>query len=107
MKVYRILGLCAAMVLPQLALAELPMPVESLGTVEGTLAFCAEVNPQAAAQYNEFTKLLTKDAPAQEVQEARQSSEYRQAHENIRAELAKTQAADAVKACSAFLEPPK
>lgn len=57
MKIHRILCLSVVIALPQLALAKLP-PNSALGQVEGTLDFCAEVDPQSTAKYEGTQKAL-------------------------------------------------
>ena len=103
MNIYRILGLSAVLALPQLALAKLP-PNSTLGQLEGTLDFCAQVDPQSAAKYQEFKKALVQGEPEKDVAEARQSSEYKNAYEAIGEALGKVPKGEAVKACTSFLE---
>jgi hypothetical protein len=104
MKMHRILCLGAALVLPQLALAELPFTNDAFGKVEATLDFCVQADPQGASKYQERKKELVRDVPEKEVAEARQSHEYRDAYDGVTAELGKVPKAQAVKACSDFLE---
>lgn len=104
MKVPLILGLSAVMALPGLALSEVPIDGETLGRVEGTLAFCAKVDPQSAAKYQEASKIVTRDQPQKAVESARSSKEYQDAFKAINVELGKASNEDAVKACTAFLE---
>jgi hypothetical protein len=104
MKIYRILGLGAALVFPQLVLAKLPFTNDAFGRVEGTLDFCAQADAQAAPKYEERKKSLVREVPAKEVDEARQTREYRDAYDWTIAELGKVPKAQASKACGDFLE---
>jgi hypothetical protein len=104
MKVNRILCLAAALVLPQLALAELPFPNDAFGKTEGILDFCTQVDPQDAPKYQEQKKALVRDVPKKEVEEARQTQEYREAYHSTSDELAKVPKDKAVKACTDFLQ---
>jgi hypothetical protein len=104
MKIYRILCLGAALVFPQLALAKLPFTNDAFGRVEGTLDFCAQADAQAAAKYEERKKSLVRDVPEKEVDEARQTQEYRDAYDWISAELGKVPKAQATKGCGDFLQ---
>ena len=104
MKIHRILCLCAAIAVPQFALAELPLTNDAFGKIEGTLAFCAEVNPKAAAKYKERAKPFVQGASEKELAEARQTKEYKEAFDWIRGELGKVPKPQAVKACTNFLE---
>jgi hypothetical protein len=104
MRIHRILCLGAALVVPQLALAKLPFSNDAFGTVEGTLDFCSQANPQAAPKYQERKKSLVRDVPEKEVTEARQTQEYKGAYRAVSAELGKVPKDQAVEACTAFLE---
>ena len=104
MKLYRILCLVAAIVIPQLALAKLPFSNDAFGKIEGTLDFCAQVDPQAAPKYQEQKKQLVRDVSEQEVVEARATQEYKDAYEWITDELGKVPKDKAAKTCAASLE---
>jgi len=104
MKIHRILCLSAAIVIPQLALAKLPLPNDAFGKIEGTLDFCAQIDSPNAAKYQEQKKLLVRDVPEEEVAEARETTEYKNAYTWISDELAKQPKDKAVKACAASLE---
>jgi hypothetical protein len=104
MKIHRILCLGAAIVIPQLALAKLPFTNDAFGKIEGTLDFCAQVDPQTAAKYQEQKQQIVRDVPDQELVEARQTQEYKDAYEGISAELGKVSKDQAIKACTEFLE---
>ena len=104
MKIHRILCLGAALVVPQLALAKLPLPNDAFGKIEGTLDFCAQADSQAASKYQERKKVLVGDATEKEVAEARQTQEYKDGYQEISAQLAKVPKEKAVKACTAYLE---
>jgi hypothetical protein len=104
MKIRRILWLGAAIVIPQLALAKLPMPNDAFGKIEGTLDFCAQIDSKSSEKYQEQKKVLVRDVPEKEVAEARESQEYKDAYTWISDELAKQPRDKAVKACAASLE---
>jgi len=106
MKILRIVCLSALLALPNLALAKLPPP-SALGQVEGTLDFCAQVDPQSAAKYQEFKKALVQGEPEKDVAEARKSGEYKEAYDAIREALGKTPKDDAIKACTSLVGPKK
>jgi hypothetical protein len=103
MKIRRIVCLAAAIVIPQLALAKLPLSNDAFGKVEGTLDFCAEADPQAAQNYQAQKKQMVKDVPEQKVSEARSTQEYKDAYEWISAELGKVPKDKAVQTCRASL----
>jgi len=104
MKIYRTLCLVAAIGLPQLALAELPFPVKALGQIEGTLDFCSQLNPKAAAKYKERGKALVGNVSEKDLAQARNSGEYKDSYNWIDGELRKVSKDDAVKACTDFVE---
>ena len=104
MKVHRILCLGAAVVIPQLALAELPMPNDAFGKVEGTLDFCAQVDQESASTYQQAKKVAADDASEKEVAEARQTQGYRDGYQEVSDQLAKIPKEKVFKACAAYLE---
>src|SRR5438132_6594370 len=75
MKMFRIICVSAAILIPQLVLAKLPFPNDAFGKVEGILDFCAKADPQSAAKYQAHKKALVKDVPEKEVAEARQATQ--------------------------------
>lgn len=106
MKFHRIGCLSALLALPNLALAKLP-PNSALGQVEGTLDFCAQLDPQSAAKYQEFKKALVHGEPEKDVAEARASSEYKNACDAIGEALGKAPKDEAMKACTSLVEAKK
>jgi hypothetical protein len=104
MKIYRILCLGAAAIVAPLALANLPFTNEAFGKIEGTLDFCVQADPQATAEYEERKQLLVRDVPEKEMDEARQTQDYQDAHEWVSAALGKIPKAQAAKACGDFLK---
>lgn len=104
MKIHSILC-AAAIAVPQLALAEASSTGMSLGTVQATLDFCVQVNPGGAAKYREQLGQMTRDVPGQELDEARQTPEYKEAYEETRASLGAVAMDDAREACVGLLEP--
>jgi hypothetical protein len=104
MRIQRVLCLTAAIVLPQLALAKLPMTNDVLGKAEGTLDFCAQVDPPAASKYQERKKSLVRGAPEKEVVEARKTKDYKDGYDWIINELGKATKDQAVETCAAVLQ---
>lgn len=104
MKIHRILCLGAALVIPQLALAKLPLPNDALGKIEGTLDFCAQADPQSASMYQQAKKMVVGDASEQEVAEARKTQEYKDGYQETSDQLAKVPREKVVQACTAYLE---
>jgi hypothetical protein len=103
MRIYRIVCLSAAFLLPQLAVAKLPLPENSLGKLEGILDFCAQVEPQEASKFEAHKKSLFGDASDEEIADARRSRDYDEGHNEISDKLAKVPNDKAVRACSAYL----
>ena len=103
MKIRPILCLSVAFVIPQLAAAKLPFSVDSLAKMEGILDFCAKVDTQAAAKYQEREKLIAGDASKEELADARKTQEYKDAYQEISDKLAKAPTESAAKACIAYL----
>jgi len=103
MKIHRMLCVSALLALPNLALAKLP-PSSTLGQLEGTVDFCAQVDPQSADKYQERKRLFVEGEPEKDVAEARKSSEYKSSYDAISEALGKVPKDKAVKACTSFLE---
>jgi len=101
MNMNRMVCFAAAVLISQLALAKVPYTNEQFGKLEGTLDFCAQLDPPSAAKYEARKKQLAKDATEAEVAEARDSEDYKQSYEWISEELPKAPKADAMKACKA------
>jgi len=102
--IYRILCLGSFLVLAQLALAKLPFSNDAFGKVEGTLDFCTQADAQNAPKYQEGKQALVRDVPENEVKEARDSKEYKDAYSEISDQLAKVPKEQAVKSCRDYLE---
>ena len=105
MKLEKALCLGVALLIPELALAKLPFSNELFGKVEGTLDFCTQIDPPKAEKYQEKKKLIVKNLPDNEVAEARATEEYKTAYHSTTEEAAKGPKDEAVKSCSAALEP--
>ena len=65
-----ILALCAALTIPQLALADLPLSTEVLGRIEAIVAFCSKINPEQAQRYAQPGKTLLASVPQEELSAA-------------------------------------
>ena len=104
MRVQRIVLLIAAVVIPRLALAELRFSNDTFGKMDGTFDFCARVDSQSAAKYQERKKAMVKGLPENEVAEARSAKEYKDAYKWMSTELEKAPKDQAVAACKAYLE---
>jgi hypothetical protein len=107
MRIHRIICLAAAMVLPQIALAKLPMTNDVFGKSEGTLDFCAQADPASAPKYQARKKALVRDVPEKEVAEARTTKEYKDGYELVTGQLGSLPKDQAVAGCSAVLQSDK
>ena len=103
MRIQRVLWLCAALAVSQIALAKLPFSNEALGKTEAIIHYCVQANPQDAAKYEERKKMLVKNLPEEEVAYARGTPTYIKAHDEMSAQLEKVSKDQAVAACSAYL----
>ena len=104
MKINGVLFVCAAISIPQLAVAKLPFSNDELGKVERTLSVCSEFTPDAAAKYQEIAKRYLGDAPEKELAEARKTPEYQEAYESSGALLADMPKERVIEVCKAFLK---
>jgi hypothetical protein len=77
----------AALAITQLTLADTPFSKRSLGMLEGTMAFCAQSDPAAAAKYQSQVQSMLRGRPEAEVAKARETSEYRAAYDSVTSAL--------------------
>lgn len=103
MKTNRILCLCAAVTIPQFALAELPFTDESLGTTRAMVDFCGQIDSAIAAKYQQQVALLVQGVPEEELAKARSSDEYKAAYAQTGTALSGISKPDAAEACNRFL----
>jgi hypothetical protein len=104
MKINGVLLVCAAISMPQLAMAKLPFANAEFGKVERALSFCSELTPASAAKFQEIAKRYVGDAPENELAEARKTPEYREAYESNVSLLADMSKESVIEACNAFLK---
>jgi hypothetical protein len=102
MRFHSLVLCCSAVALPQLASAQVPFSNDALGKLERTLSYCAEVNPNAASEYQELSKRLLQGVPEKDLSEARATAEYRDSYDSTGAELATVSKDEATKACDAL-----
>lgn len=103
MKTYRIICLCAAIVIPQAALAEPSVTDQSLGTSQATVDFCTQADPSTAAKYQEQMTQMVKDMSAEELAKLQGSDDYKDAYARTSTALSNIAKPDAIVACSRFL----
>jgi hypothetical protein len=100
MKAIRIVLLCSAVALPQLAMAALPSP-QALGTVNAILTFCEAVDPRDVATFQQEWASVQVGSTAKQVSDAQGGSGgYKQAFDLVTAELHQTSRADVASACA-------
>ena len=104
MKVKRITLACAAIAIPQLALADLPFAIDEFGKLETTLKACAELQPKSSAEYRDIAKRYVGNVPEQELTEARKTPEYTEAYETTGEFLANLPKERVIEVCDAFLK---
>ncbi len=104
MRAIQFVCLAAVMVVPSLAMAELPFSRQGLAQVEATLDFCSQTNPQTADKFKDHGKRLVRGLPSAELEGARKSEEYQMAYESMTAELGKVAKDEAARACAGFFE---
>jgi hypothetical protein len=106
MKIYSILCLSIAIVLPEMAVAKLP-PNPAFGQLEGTIDYCAQVDAPSAAKYQDLKKRLVEDVEQKKVAEARKTKEYKESYDAMSEALGKVPNEQVIKACSSLLESKK
>jgi hypothetical protein len=103
MKMRRTLCLSIALAISRHALANLPMPEDSLGKIEGILDFCIQADTQASAKYQERKRQIASEATEQELADARNTQAYKASYAEIGEQLSKASKGAVQKACSAYL----
>lgn len=72
-----------------------------LAALDGAINFCAKVNPQAEAKYEELRKLLTNNQTDEAVAQIRNSKEYKDAFDKTSKQLGALSNKEALEACKA------
>jgi hypothetical protein len=103
MTISKMLCLYAVVALPAFA-ADAPLSGEALGSVQGTIDFCAQIDPGSADQNHGFSKLVVQGAPATDVEKVRRTDEYKEAYEKVSAQLRNVPKQQAVESCKGFVE---
>ena len=93
-----------AIVLPQLALAELPVNHQSLATVQAVVDFCAQMKPADAARYEEQAVLLMSGLSKEDLSRVRAADDYKKAYASTNEALDKVDAIEAAAACDGYLK---
>jgi hypothetical protein len=101
MKIFYIAGVAAVLLIASLALAKLSVPNVVLGKVEGALDFCAQADPQSADKYKAKKKEFAQGATDEELAEARDSQDYKDAYQSSTDEMSKQSKDEAKKSCVA------
>ena len=106
MKASRILCVCAAVVLPQLAAAEdhrsqVNISPQALGIVESVLNFCSRVDPHDAASFEAQRKNLLSGSSQDSIEGLRGSSAYRSSYDMISDALKGISRSEGAQICAA------
>jgi|ERR1700746_2376343 hypothetical protein len=104
MRIHRIICLAAAIVIPQIVFAKLPMTNDVFGKSEGALDFCAQADPESAPKYQARKKALVKDTPDKEVAEARNTKEYKDGYDLVTSQLGSLPKDRVVEGCASVLQ---
>jgi hypothetical protein len=100
MKLFRIVSMSAAVMLPQYAFATSTITGPALGTVQGIYDFCIKVDPADAASFRAQEASLVHDISPQTVSNVQGSSDYKRAYDSITVILGKIPAHDLAKNCA-------
>ena len=105
-KISLVAGFAAILALSTLTQAQTAPPKidnTALGMLEGSLAFCAKMDPGSASAYQERSRLITKDQPDKIVAEMRKSKEYQDAFDGVDKQLKEIAPGEAIKQCKAAI----
>jgi hypothetical protein len=105
MKASRILLLCSAVALPQLALANSQVDAQWLGTVEGILDFCVKVDPKDAASFQALRKSADGGTSEHDLTGLRGTPEYKNGLDTINNALAQVSPQSGAQICAAGVAP--
>ena len=97
-----IVGGFGAFLLLSMALAQETPPASAgalFGALEGTLNFCAKVDPQSADKYEELDRLFTNDQPEEAIAQVRNSKEYKESLDQTSKQLAALSPKEALALC--------
>ena len=103
MSIRKFVCLLPLLFLPSIALAELPSAT-SLGTVEGAIDFCVQIDGRLATGTAEFKQDIQKGATAAELIQVHRSSEYSEAYDTIQNAFRKAPRAKIQASCVSALE---
>jgi len=107
MRIHRILPFGAmVLLLPQFALAERPFDNRTLGYLEGMFDTCSKAVPERT-EFKQLSNMLEHQLPKKELEEIRNSQEYKGARESFNDGAAKANKDEVAKACLQFLESTK
>ena len=104
MNMVRVLCVTAAFSLPQIANAAEPFTKHAFGMLEGTLAFCTQVNPQSASKYQDKAKRFAAGVPEKQVTAVRGTREYQSAYQSASEVLGGMSKEQVTAACSDVLQ---
>ena len=106
MKATHFVCLCAAIALPQLALATASTngstDPQGLGIVHAVLEFCAQVDPRDQASFGSLKVLVSHGTPSN----VEGTDAYQKGYNATRDALARVSRDDGVRACAAAVAPP-
>ena len=79
--------------------AEPPTAGQLLGMLDGTVNFCAKINPKSAAKYKDLSQLVTTGHSEELVAEIRESNDYKEALDQISKQLGALSPKEALATC--------
>ena len=101
MKSSRVLLLCSALALPQLAMAGLAdTSPQGLGIVNAFLMYCTTVDPRDAASFQQEWKSIVGDGSSHQLGVIEGGGEYKQAFESTTTELKKQPKSSVASTCA-------
>jgi len=97
-----LVGLSAALAVPQAFADELPAPA-ALGQMESLLDSCSKTDPQSAPDLKKQRERLVRGVSEKDLAELRNADEYKGAYKEFSDRFEKASKDEAVKACKVFL----
>lgn len=80
-----------------------PITIEGLARVEGTLSYCATLDPRNSSQYQKVLSNILSRHTASEIQSGQKSSRYTYAMGVLDKEMAKLPAGTVVSSCKSLI----
>jgi len=95
--------LCAAALIPQLALADAPHTRLEVGMMQAVFDFCSKADPKNDKRFDQKARALLGNRNDHDRDDSQNDVEFKRGYQIMESLLDKVRKADAVKGCAEFL----